>query len=557
MDNLELRYYLRPLLKWWWFWVVATGLAAASGYLYTKSQPLVYRSNSTIMIGSAITDPNPNNNSIFLSQQLARTYADIATRDNVRLATMMALGISSLPSYSVAVVPNTQLIEISVDARNPELAYGVANELVNQLILQSPAGQERQGRQEFVTQQLAKLEQSILVTEQEISKNQAQLLDILNARQIADKQKEIATLEDKLATLQTNYTDMLASTQRGAVNTIQVIEKASIPTRPVDTNLLFNVALAAVVGLVLAAGGAYLIEYMDDSINTSDDVRIRLGINTLTAVPKMSDTKSAVLTGSVPIFNSKLIMLSNPKSSVAEAYRVLRTNLQFASIDHRMQMLLVTSPEMGDGKSITTANLAAALAHAGNRIIVVDADLHRPTQHQLFHLINNVGLSTALLGDQVDFDRVLQRTSVPGLRVLTSGPLPPNPAELLGSQRMLELLSRLRDEADTILIDSPPATLLADAAALSVRTDGVLYVLRAGKTRGDVAKRGLAALRQVNAHLAGVVLNGTSTKNSGYYYNYDAYGYGHTGKNNEEYGVAVLPGPNSGQRKRMPSLTGS
>ena len=162
-------------------------------------------------------------------------------------------------------------------------------------------------------------------------------------------------------------------------------------------------------------------------------------------------------------------MIDNEQAPSSEAYRILRTNLQFASVDTNLKLLMVTSPSPREGKSVTTANLSAALAHAGKRVILVDGDLHRPRQHQLFQLINNVGLTTALLHTELDFDILLRETSVPNLRVLTSGPLPPNPAELLGSTRMAEVLDLLQERADIVIIDSPPVTVVADTAVLSTK----------------------------------------------------------------------------------------
>ncbi|MGC8782597.1 MAG: CpsD/CapB family tyrosine-protein kinase, partial [Anaerolineae bacterium] len=181
-----------------------------------------------------------------------------------------------------------------------------------------------------------------------------------------------------------------------------------------------------------------------------------------------------------------------------------------------------------EGKSLTAANLGVALAQAGRRVVVVDADLHRPRQHRLFGLRNNVGLTSALLEPRPGLEGLLQDGPTPGLRVLTSGPLPPNPAELLGSARMKELLAELAAGADIVLLDSPPATALADATILSTQCDGVLLVLDCGMTRREVARRALEALRRVNARVVGALLNRMPLRGGGsYYYYYYYYYYGH------------------------------
>jgi capsular exopolysaccharide synthesis family protein len=206
---------------------------------------------------------------------------------------------------------------------------------------------------------------------------------------------------------------------------------------------------------------------------------------------------------------------------------VLRTNLQFAAVDRPLRTLLITSPAPTEGKSLTAANLAVAQAQAGRRVILVDTDLHRPRLHRLFKLRNNAGVTTALLAEHPALDDLLQEASVPGLRVLTSGPLPPNPAELLGSARMKELLVELTAVADTVVLDSPPATAFSDAAILSTQSDGVLLVLDSGHTRREIARRSLEALGRVNARVVGVLLNRMPTRGAGYYYYYYYYHYGH------------------------------
>ncbi|MCB9139527.1 MAG: CpsD/CapB family tyrosine-protein kinase [Caldilineaceae bacterium] len=213
-------------------------------------------------------------------------------------------------------------------------------------------------------------------------------------------------------------------------------------------------------------------------------------------------------------------MLERTHSPAAEAYRVLRTNLQYAAVVHKLDTLMITSPSPSEGKSTTAANLAVALGQSGRRVVLIDADMHRPRQHRLFQLVNNVGLTSALLGDLEQLDSFLQPTKVPTLRVLTTGPLPPNPAELLGSQRMHELLNRIKEQADIVIVDSPPATAVADTAVLSTQVDGVLMVLHAGRTSGEMAKRAKAALDQVGGRLIGAVLNRMPTRGSSYYYYY-------------------------------------
>ena len=509
---MELRDYIRPLRKWWWLIVAATLVATVSSYLATREQPPIYRTRTTIMVGSAIENPNPNGNEFWLTQQLANTYADIVKRDNVRMAVMSRLNLAWLPDYTARVVENTQLIEISVTDTDPTRAQQVAQALPEELVRISPSGanQEDQQRQAFISQQLNDLETKIEETQVEIDRKQAELANMFSARQIADTQTQIAGLQNKKLTLQANYSSLLSSTQRGALNSINIIEPAALPTLPVGPNKGATILLAAAIGFLLAAGAAYLLEYLDDTLKNPEEVQKALNLTTLGAVPHHADISPG----------NELAILSNSQSAATEAYRVLRTNLQFSAIDHPLRTLLITSAAPGEGKSLTTANLAAALAQAGRKVIVADADLHKPRVHRVFHLRNNVGLTTALLDDHPDLDALIQEGPVPNLWVLTSGPLPPNPAELLGSARARELTGQLLERADMVIFDSPPIVALADAVIMSTQTDGVLLVLDVSHTRRDVARRAVEALRRVNARVLGAVLNRMPLQGEGYYYYY-------------------------------------
>jgi len=214
--------------------------------------------------------------------------------------------------------------------------------------------------------------------------------------------------------------------------------------------------------------------------------------------------------------DSPLITLRDPSSAAAEAYRTLRTNLLFSSLDKPLHTLLATSSAPNEGKSTTLANLAVTMAQAEQSVLLVDCDLRRPGLHTLFGLPNDEGLTSAILA-QSEGPLPIQSTSVPGLRLLASGPLPPRPADLLGSRRMGALIERLRTEADIVLFDTPPVVAVTDAAVLAPRVDGVLLVLHAGQTRRDRAREARQILEKVKANIVGVVLNGAKQER-GYSY---------------------------------------
>ena len=218
----------------------------------------------------------------------------------------------------------------------------------------------------------------------------------------------------------------------------------------------------------------------------------------------------------VPVSASSLVMLADPHSPAAEAYRSLAANLQFAYADRQLQTIGVTSAAQGEGKSTTVANLAVALAQNGRRVIGIDADLRKPGQHTLFGLSRDEGLATLLLGD--DLELPLQDTLANGVRVLTSGAVPTNPLEALASRRFDQALALARGQSDFVLVDTPPAGALADVAVIAPRLEGMLLVVSAGKTKRDLARRAREQLERVNANLLGVVLTDVRGDSSLYRY---------------------------------------
>jgi protein-tyrosine kinase len=216
---------------------------------------------------------------------------------------------------------------------------------------------------------------------------------------------------------------------------------------------------------------------------------------------------------------SKLVAHWEPKSHVAEAYRTIRTNIQFASVDREIKTLLVTSTGPSEGKSITAANLAIVMSQSDKKTIFVDTDLRKPTGHHAFHLPNRRGLTSYLSGND-RMEEVLQSSEIPNLSIITSGPIPPNPAELLGSRKMELFLDELKEKYDYIVFDSPPVIAVADSTILATKVDGCILVVNAGKTNRDLALKAKQQLENANVNLLGVVLNNRKMKGNSYYYYY-------------------------------------
>lgn len=224
-----------------------------------------------------------------------------------------------------------------------------------------------------------------------------------------------------------------------------------------------------------------------------------------------------------PATHSPIISEINPKSPISEAYRILRTNLGFSAIDKELKTIMVTSAQPGEGKSTTSVNLAVVYAQADKKVLIIDADLRKPKLHQMFVKTNRIGLSHLLSGQSILLQAVME-THIPNLSVITSGPIPPNPSEILSSNRMTRLLEELRGAFDIIILDTPPVLAVSDAQIVAAKCDGVLLVVHAGKTKRDAVMKAKASLDHVKANLLGTVLNQKSRRDADDYYYYYYYG---------------------------------
>ncbi len=518
----EFKDYVAPLIKWWWLILMTMILAGATSYLATSQEPSTYQSRTTLLIGSAIDDPNPTNSQFSLGQQLAQTYADMARRQPIREASMKNLGLDWLPEYSVRA--DSQLIEIVVNDTNPARAQATANELANQLINISPSGlqQEEQDRLEFINDQLVQLQAQIEETEAELEEKQKELGGLFSAGQIEETQNDIAALEAKRNDLQSTYASYLSTTQQGAINSLTIIEPASLPSAPIGPQHTTTMLTAVAIAFALTAGAAYVFEYIDDTIKTAADIHRSVNLPTIGAIAKFSKKER----------ENPLVTTSDLQSPHSEAFRILRTGIHFAEGRNNRQTIMITSAIMGEGKSTIAANLGVVLAQTGLHVLLIDADLRRPTQHKIFNLIGEIGLTNLLLSptltpspEKLDklFDGLIQATSEPRLSLLASGPIPQNPSELLGSQKMRLILSALLSRFDLILLDSSPALAVTDPVVLSGSVDGVLVVVNAGKTRRRFFEQAITRIKEVGGNIIGVTLNNIRPNSSAYGNYYHTY----------------------------------
>jgi succinoglycan biosynthesis transport protein ExoP len=511
---VQLRDYWAVVKRWWWLMIACAGVAMGLSYAGTLGMPRVYQATTTVIVGQALQQVSPTSGDIYISQQLAETYAQMAVRQPVLSGAAEALGLEYTPTADMVttrLIPNTQLLEISARDTIPERARALADEIAKQLILQSPTGQEGSERQTLIRQRLAELEANIQETEKNIAEEQAKLDAANSARAIQQYQANITVLEQRLSSYESSYASLLTSAE-GEINYISVVEPAALPSRPISPNVIQTLLLAAAVGLGLGAGSAVLIELFDDTLKSPDEVARVTQLPVLGTIARIDGESYA----------EKLVISRQPFSHIAEAYRVLRTNIRFYFIDQPMRTLMVASAVPSEGKSLTLANLAIAMAQAGLRVIMVDTDLRRPTLHKIFDVSNAEGLSSILQNPELEIESYLQDTGVGNLRLLPCGHLLLNPADVLGSERMRRVIEALLGEADLLLFDSPPVLVVTDAAVLAtqMKEGGVLLVASAGSTRRGMTKRAIQELQHVNARLLGMIVNRLSVRKSGYYSHY-------------------------------------
>jgi succinoglycan biosynthesis transport protein ExoP len=342
--------------------------------------------------------------------------------------------------------------------------------------------------------------------------------------------REIETNRNLLDTYTQRQKEQELAIASGRPDNIKISNYAVTPSSPVGPQRSRNILVAFLISLAAGIGLAFLLDYLDDSVKTSDDIGRHLGLPTLALIPHYFSTDKRKLSLAPANGNgaasTALIALEERHSPMAEAYRHLRTSLLFSSAGKPPQTILVTSSQPSEGKTTTAINTAVTLAQSEADVVIIDCDLRRPRIHSYFGLENTQGLTNYLSGERQTENLIKSCPELPRLKIITSGPIPPNPAELLSSNEMKNLLQFLRGKYKHVIIDSPPAISFTDAAILSTLVDGVVLVAMAGKSSVHLMRRFKQRLGTIGARIYGVVLNGIKSGSMEYeyygsgYYNY-------------------------------------
>ncbi|MGH9243374.1 MAG: polysaccharide biosynthesis tyrosine autokinase [Acidimicrobiales bacterium] len=533
-EELQLRDYLSLL---WRRKVVVilifmACLSAAVGFSLVQTP--TYRATAEVLVHIQNTvDPletaRPADAERLLNNEV-RLIESQPARDAVEEAYNGSLDVDEVTAQVAEV--DADVVEVSMTSGDPDEAATLVNayvdtyiefrrqQRVNEMLAASTQVRETA---DALQQQIAAISQPLVALDAQIAAaDEDDVPDLQVQRQNLATQlaSQLNPLRSQLALYQEQLDRLELSAGLRESGSIEKLTTAEPPESPVSPQPVRNAALAAVLGLLLGIGGAFLVEQLDDSVKHNDLLEALTGLPTFGIVPRVAVRKGASAAAYV-------VTATAPKSVAAEAYRSLRTSVKFLGVDRPLKVVQITSPSLGEGKSVTAANLAVALAQAGDRVIVVGCDLRRPRIDAMFGVPPGPGLTGVLMGEAPLPEAIFAVPDMPRLAVLRTGTLPPNPSELLGTKRTAQLLEAVSSAYDVVLLDCPPVLPVTDALVLAREADATLLVVAARQTSRRATTRAIDLLRQVNAPLVGTILNEASEADTYGTGSYTYYAYGH------------------------------
>lgn len=522
----DLREYVDVARARKWQIAIVAALCLAAALLYAYRATPIYQATARVLVNSVLTSPTqvaaaqpPN-----MDNERTIVLSPAITTPVERQLAARSHAVPTLDNVTASVPQNTFVLEISYSSPNARTAALTANAFANQYV------RFRTG------QALAQLEAVAGGVQTQVNGLQSQIAGI-DARIASTTSQNAATtlqaqrdsLVSRAAVLQQRLLDIQSSEALNQ-NAAQVVGKATVPKSPVSPRKAEDAVLGLLAGLVLGVAIAFVRERLDDRIKSRDELERRLGVPVLAAIPTVRTWRRTE--------DSPLVMVSEPKSPIAEAYRTLGTNVRYAASTQPLQVLMVTSALGGDGKTTTSANLAVALARTGKRVVLICADLRRPRTHAFFRLKNDAGLADAI-ADGVDIVDIARNPGIDNLRVVTSGPIPADPAELLSAPATRDLFAALREISDFVIVDAPPILAVADASIIAPMVDGALFVIDSQRSSRSALHQARNQLENAGANLVGGVYNnfdpaGRGGYSSNYYYYYQYYGEPETSANGNQ-----------------------
>ena len=484
--------------------------AAIIALLVSNSQTRKYKSTAELLFTTKASESLFGGSNAIQSVDPGRALAtEIKLLQGQTVRGIVADKIGSAPNVLASADRNDNVISITATSASPARAASVANAYAAAYIenRQASTVDDITSAQKAIQRKIDELQGPISDLDKQIAalpKDQTNILAGL------ENNRQALLGEQSLYRQQVNQLQLRADLTGG----VQVVTPAPVPTVPFAPTPRRTTVLAGGMGLMLGIGIAFLLDVLDDSIKSETDIELaNLGLPILASIPVVPGWKNKQ--------SARLVSVEDPTSVTAEAYRRLRTAIQFMGIDRPIRTIQVTSPSAAEGKSSTLSNLAVALARAGQKVVVVDCDLRRPRAHSFFGVSNDTGFTSAMVNAAPLGAVVKSVVGQPRILVAPSGPVPPNPSELLSTKRAGELLDAVKAQSDVVMVDSSPVLPVTDAAVLSKWVDATVIVVRAGETTRRELHRAVDILRQVDAKLVGLVLNGVSIGDSGSPYKYE------------------------------------
>lgn len=525
--ELELSDYVAILRRRWPWLLAPLLLVPALALLFTLRQDDVYSATARVLLAESAAQEAVDggiNNTSARAREL-NNEINLARSDDAEASVRQLLGLDDddpLPSGTITADSTSDVLEFQFEASTPENAATIANTWAEAYVAlkQSDAAasitatvneleatlQELRDERAAVRADLEALEDRLARASEEARPS----LQLQVDREASAISGELGLIDAQIAANIQSITRLELSGELAATGTARVFQRAAPPLSPTNAPASRNLVLGVLVGLILGAALALLVENLDQTVKTSDDIQ-RLGFNTLGAIPKPSKNLRRL--------ELAMVGLTNPDSSVADAYQKVRTALQFTAIEGNIKSFVVTSPNQGDGKTTTSVNLAIAFSSIDQRVVLVDSDLRRPRVHSVFNTSLVPGITDSLL-DEIPLADIAVRTadSPDTLAALPAGTQPPNPATFLSSKMFHDLATDLTQSADLVVYDAPPVLAVADALSVSQHADGVVLVTFAGKTKRDDLQHAAQNIASAGSKLLGVVIVGV--KDSGRYGQY-------------------------------------
>lgn len=506
---MELTNYLAILWRRKWIILIVAVVTVAIVTAGTLQMTPLYSTTSTLRVATASTGTvDAVNYDINYASRLMKTYAQVATSSPLLGALSAKLGVDKLPKISVNNSTDTELMEITAEDPDPLLAQKAANTLA-ELLIAYARNSDIQGDKTTLDSLGVQLAQA----QSDVDKARQQY-ETLAAQTPRDADK-IATANQVMQSKIQGYASLLTLYQRVQAgqsvhsNAVSVVEPAAFPTTPSSPRIPLNIALGALVGLVGGVLLAFLFENLDTTMYTTEQIRKVTGLPVFGRIPVSKLTRATTFL--------------NGASPEGEAFRHVRTRLLNMPDGTSPHALMITSAEPGEGKSTIVSNLAYSLAQAGQRVLLIDCDLRVPSLHKIFGMPNEIGLSS-ILDDQAMLPQAVQKTKVAGVWLITSGPIPSNPVELLGSVRMKEVLAEVTAHFSTVLLDTTSLLAVTDALVLAPAVDGIVMVVARARVREGAERAALEQLKEASAKSIGIVVNRAERDHE--------YGYYHKGKPN-------------------------